>query len=292
MYKGQQLNTKSSLEKKEAWWKNAKEVFKKPWKRNQSPREESGVFKSSAQLERAPPLPIFLPFERSRSNSTPQQELSQQLHGRETEEANEFEFPDCGNPTRRPRLDSVFPLQNTSVPKENATKPKRKTAVVYPIAFSVKKIEEMEEKESENGDDKSKEEDGGRHRSREYEIEPDTDKRKISTSSDVSNDRSIDRKLRRESAVRKLPRLPHRSSFDQSDTRSYYSLPEGRIATSFHHYTKPARRETVAVSPFYATELMVPPRYYTPCEPRPDYLPTVSEENDDEIKGFDHFMLY
>ena len=130
--------------------------------------------------------------------------------------------------------------------------------------------------------------------------------RKESLDSNSSNDRSVDRRQRRTGALRELPRLPRRNSFDRGDVQS---LPE----TALHRRRRPTPipQERGPFEFHYRRPTTNPPRAapahnfaYPHWGPPADGLPPLTEEGgsglpplteeggSDEIKGFDNFKLY
>ena len=304
-------------DKKERWWKQAKEALKKPWKWKHGREHKSSppVYTPTTQQdhwrERAPfgafpPIMAQLsprPFGKERRFSSPEEQLSQQLFERGTEEATDFELPEYKPP--RPLLSNLFTMYDA--PAISASKPGGGRRVASPTtspppnlgvsggsSFSHGDRERREDEEEEEGDERKREarERGGERRGRSHTPSAD---------SVGSNDRSMERRQRRTGAVRELPRLPKRSaSFDQADVQSHRSLPE--VAMHRRRRPTPVPRDMVdyGAPPHHFPRPTSPPRgfaaqnfAYPPWQPHGDGLPPLSEEGDnDDIKGFDSFMMY
>ena len=306
-------------DKKEKWWKNAKEALKKPWKWKHGRGHKSGspVYTPTTQQdhwrERAPfgafpPIMAQLSprsFNKGRRFSNPEEQLSQQLFERGTEEATDFELPEYKPP--RPPLSNLFTMYDA--PAISANKPGGGRRVASPVASPPPNLGAVSRKSSFSHGDRERggeegEEDGDEERKREAR-ERGGERRGRSHTPSVesagSNDRSMERRQRRTGAVRELPRLPKRSaSFDRADVQSHRSLPE--VAMHRRRRPTPAPRDMVdyGAPPYHFARPTSPPRgfaahnfAYPPWQPHGDGLPPLSEEGDsDDIKGFDSFMMY
>lgn len=264
-----------------SWWKNTKDAIKKPWKweaGNKDQRKHSPSFQPDPWNER--PFRAFPPLMAQLTPAVFQEERRSSYPGGGEQDAPEYEGQ------RRPRLDSVFPIHDT--PSEEAAK--EAPAVVEGHRLGGSKA--VGRSSSFNETDY-----GQRRRESEGESQQRTSERRESIDSNNSEDRTLDRRKRRMGAVRQLPVLPKRGgNVDHTDVRS---LPE----TSSHRQRRPTP------VPIYGRGRLEIPQYYyggpiaplrgtphhfphSPWGPQADNLPTLSEESDDGIKGFDEFKMY
>ena len=307
---------------KDGWWKNTKEAMKKPWKwkAGNKGRKKRPSYTPTTQQEkwRERPFGAFPPimaqltpsgFGLERRNSCPSERLAQQINKEGKEKADDFEIPEYEG-QRRPRLDSIFPMYDT--PSVVADKPGRRNSIDHGTASAAPggakpepttstnagqgsaKPKPVPRSSSFNQPDYAEKEKEKEDEEREKEYRARAGTRKESVDSNSSNDRSVDRRQRRTGAVRDLPRLPRRNSFDRGDVQS---LPE----TALHRRRRPTP-VPIERGPFelHYRRPTKPPRGapahnfpYPQWGPPADGLPPLTEEGgSDEIKGFDNFKLY
>ena len=275
------------------WWKNKKDAIKKPWKRKTGSKEPQPSQGDPWRKER--PFGAFPPFMAQlnaglfeRRSSDPLVRRAAEREPATEDAAGDFDLPQYEG-QRRPRLDSVFPMQTGSPPGHQGAQnlavppgPRAGAAVGRSSSF--------------NTGDKVREKGAG-----EDEVDGSEEhERKVSADSSASvEDRTLERRRRRMGVVRKIPQLPQRTKVDWNEI---HSLPD------FGHRR---RRPTPVPTPFgrgifdplphhrhnYRDPLS-PPRGVLPdhsqwSSPPESNLPTLDEESDSsEIKGFDHFRLY
>ena len=278
------------------WWKNTKDAIKKPWKWKAGNKDQKKTPPTDQWNERA--FTAFPPLMAQLSPAVFQGERRSSYPGERTElSGGEQDVPEYEG-QRRPRLDSVFPIHDTP-PEAAAEGSEDSPSVVPPVVPPVVAGNRLGASKA-VGRSSSFNESECRQRRKESEVEspPMPSERRESIDSNNSEDRTLDRRKRRTGAVRQLPVLPKRSGdFDRTDVRS---LPE----TSSHHQRRPTPvpiygRGRLEIPHYYYGQPLGPPRGtpmhnfpHTPWGLQTDNLPTLSEESDDGIKGFDEFKMY
>lgn len=274
-----------------SWWKNTKDAIKKPWKWKAGNKDQKKDSPTDQWNERA--FTAFPPLMAQLSPAVYQGERRSSYPGERTElSGGEQDVPEYEG-QRRPRLDSIFPIHDT--PPEAAEGGEDSPSLVPPgvVGNRLGGSKAVGRSSSFNETDCRQ-----RRKESEVESQPMTSERRESIDSNNSEDRTLDRRKRRMGAVRQLPVLPKRSGdFDRTDVRS---LPE----TSSYRQRRPTPvprygRGRLEIPQYYYGQPIGPPRGtpmpnfpHTPWGLQPDNLPTLSEESDDGIKGFDEFKMY
>lgn len=265
------------------WWGNAKQLFLRPWRRRERPLRHTsrgntprGSNKKRKKGVRAPqlmytprtwdqqlqeqyqPLPLFPQFSPFANISPVKRPFSEPPASTEVTPASTFD-PNPPYKSTRPSLFNVFPMYDT--PK------------VVPAA-------------------------GARRHLTPSNMECEHDRRPSVAS--TSSDRSEERRQRRTGAIRALPVLPKRDSRSRGDVEQHST--SGSEISSHHGPSRP-RDYTPRYEDYLQHHHPPLPRNnfaypnWPPIEPSLNTDPflqlrSIEEEDNDEIKGFDEFMMY